>query len=137
MCNSSRMHKLVWLSMTKDNKKGVSVTYRSASSFSDCRYWAVIYFRSPNGNFRSISTDSVQVKPPITNISTGKKCPNKLILHNSWVLFHVVVINKLLLLYNKDISNQICIDFIAEINQKLSVAAKGSCNALSAITELI
>ncbi len=42
-----------------------------------------------------------------------------------------------LLLYNNEISDQICIDFSAESDQNLPVvAAKASCNALSAITEL-
>ncbi len=80
--------------------------------------------------------DSVYVQPPITNISTGQKCSNKLILHNSLVLFRVVTINNLLLLYNNEITVQICIDFSAENARKLPLAAaKASCNALSAITD--
>ncbi len=61
-----------------------------------------------------------------------------LILNNSGELFQVVTINKLLLLYNNEISDQICIDFSAEKIQKLPVAAaKACCNALSAITEWV
>ncbi len=68
----------------------------------------------------------------IANISTGNFFSNKLILHNLGVLQTIF-----LLLYNNEISDQICIDFSAEINQKLSMTdAKASCNALSAITEL-
>ncbi len=53
------------------------------------------------------------------------------------MLFHVVAITIFLLLYNNEISDQICIDFSAENGLKLPVAAaKASCNALSAITEL-
>ncbi len=41
-----------------------------------------------------------------------------------------------LLLYNNEISDQICIDFSAEKGRKLPVAAaKAHCNALSAINE--
>ncbi len=74
----------------------------------------------------------------LTNISTAIKCSNKLILNNSGVLFHVGAINNVLLLYNNDISDQICIDISAEKDQNLPVVAtKAICNALSAITELL
>ncbi len=59
-----------------------------------------------------------------------------MILDNSGLLFHTVAINNVLLLYNNEISNQICIDFSAENGRKLPVAAaKACCNTLSAITE--
>ncbi len=43
-----------------------------------------------------------------------------LILNNSGELFQVVTINKLLLLYNNEISDQICIDFSAEKNPEIA-----------------
>ncbi len=50
--------------------------------------------------------------------SVGLKCSNKFILDNSGVLFHVVTIIIVLLLYNNEISNQICIDFSVENCQR-------------------
>ncbi len=80
---------------------------------------------------------SVGLTSYITNISTSIKYSNTLILDNLGMLFHVVVgITILLLLYNNEISDQICIDCSAGKGRKLPVAAaKACCNALSAITE--
>ncbi len=77
------------------------------------------------------------IQPTITNISTGIKCSNKLTLDKSGMLCHVVAITIFSFLYNKEIVDHICIDFSAENDWKLLVAAaKAGCNALSAITEL-